>query len=168
MFEDFTIHVREVYKCALRNQVVRMWLSKLVPCHILYCAFFFWRWRTVLFRKKRKDFWTVVNVLNTPFLAAVCFLYLLSTVVACFCISSYGGHLKLYSLKWQYSVSYGNGITVPMFHTSPSTKYLGFIITIYFMNLRAIVWEAVVWVHLAHVMDQWRSVGNTVMNLRVS
>jgi hypothetical protein len=35
------------------------------------------------------------------------------------------------------------------------------------MDLREIGWEGVDWIHLAQYRDQWRTVGNTVMNLRV-
>jgi hypothetical protein len=34
-------------------------------------------------------------------------------------------------------------------------------------NLREIGWEGVDWIHLAQDMDQWRSLVNTVMNLRI-
>jgi hypothetical protein len=36
------------------------------------------------------------------------------------------------------------------------------------MDLREIVWEGVDWMHLAHDRDQWRTLVNKVMNLRVS
>jgi hypothetical protein len=35
------------------------------------------------------------------------------------------------------------------------------------MDLREIRWEVVDWIHLVQHGDQWRAVGNTVMNLRV-
>jgi hypothetical protein len=35
------------------------------------------------------------------------------------------------------------------------------------MNLREIGWEGVDWIHLAQDRDQWRTVVNTVMKLRV-
>jgi len=35
------------------------------------------------------------------------------------------------------------------------------------MYLREIGWDGVDWMHLAQHMDQWRTVVNTVMNLRV-
>jgi hypothetical protein len=34
-------------------------------------------------------------------------------------------------------------------------------------NLREIGWERVDWMHVAQDRDQWRTVGKTVMNLRV-
>jgi hypothetical protein len=33
------------------------------------------------------------------------------------------------------------------------------------MNLKEIGWEIVDWIHLTQDRDQWRAVGNTVMNL---
>jgi hypothetical protein len=35
------------------------------------------------------------------------------------------------------------------------------------MDLRVIEWEGVEWIHLVQDSDQWRTVVNTVMNLRV-
>jgi len=35
------------------------------------------------------------------------------------------------------------------------------------MDLKAIGWEGVDWIHLAQDRDQWRAVVNTLMNLRV-
>jgi hypothetical protein len=35
------------------------------------------------------------------------------------------------------------------------------------MDLREIGWEGVNWIHLAHNMDQWHGLVNTVMNLWV-
>jgi hypothetical protein len=35
------------------------------------------------------------------------------------------------------------------------------------IDLRAIGWERVDWIHLAEDRDKWRAVVNTVMNLRV-
>jgi hypothetical protein len=35
------------------------------------------------------------------------------------------------------------------------------------IDLREIGWEVVDWIHLAQNRDQWRTVVNTVMNLRV-
>jgi hypothetical protein len=35
------------------------------------------------------------------------------------------------------------------------------------INLRAVAWEVLGWIHLAHDRDQWSAVANTVMNLRV-
>jgi hypothetical protein len=35
------------------------------------------------------------------------------------------------------------------------------------MNLGAIGWKGVDWIHLAQDRDQWRALVNTIMNLRV-
>jgi len=35
------------------------------------------------------------------------------------------------------------------------------------MDLREIVWEGVEWMRLAQDSDQWRDIGNTVLNLLV-
>jgi hypothetical protein len=35
------------------------------------------------------------------------------------------------------------------------------------MDLREIGWDVMNWIDLAHDMDQWRALENTVMNLRV-
>jgi hypothetical protein len=35
------------------------------------------------------------------------------------------------------------------------------------MNFRGIRWDAMDWIDLAQVRDQWRALVNTVMNLRV-
>jgi len=35
------------------------------------------------------------------------------------------------------------------------------------MDLREIVWEGMDWMHLAQDRNQWRDLGNTVMNLQV-
>jgi hypothetical protein len=35
------------------------------------------------------------------------------------------------------------------------------------MDLSEIGWDGMDWIHLAQNMDQWRALGNTVMNLRV-
>jgi hypothetical protein len=34
-------------------------------------------------------------------------------------------------------------------------------------DVREIGWEGVIWIHLAQDRDQWRTLANTVMNLRV-
>jgi hypothetical protein len=35
------------------------------------------------------------------------------------------------------------------------------------MDLREVVWKALVWIHLAEDRDQWRALVNPVLNLRV-
>jgi hypothetical protein len=35
------------------------------------------------------------------------------------------------------------------------------------MNLREIEWDGVDWIDMAQYRDQWRALGNTVLNLRI-